>query len=117
MYSCSACLPLPHANLFQINELQRVHKCLEWEAPFQYKTIVVPHDAMDRFARQDWSQHEKLRGHKLDRLAQMKEYAYSAECRVKQIRNMFGMVDETDCGKCDNCLAKKSVAKEAARGH
>ncbi|MDZ7356505.1 MAG: RecQ family ATP-dependent DNA helicase, partial [candidate division KSB1 bacterium] len=50
---------------------------------------------------------EEFRQHKYDKLDSMLHYADSDICRERYIRNYFGEQAIDDCGRCDNCRAKK----------
>ena len=50
---------------------------------------------------------EEFRQHKYDKLDKMLHYAESNTCRVRYIREYFGEKVTDDCGRCDNCRARK----------
>jgi len=50
---------------------------------------------------------EEYRQHKYDKLDKMLHYAESSTCRVRYIREYFGEKVSDDCGRCDNCRARK----------
>jgi ATP-dependent DNA helicase RecQ len=50
---------------------------------------------------------EEYRQHKYDKLDKMLHYAESNICRVRYIREYFGEQVTNDCGRCDNCRARK----------
>ena len=50
---------------------------------------------------------EEYRQHKYDKLEKMLHYAESTTCRVRYIREYFGEKVSDDCGRCDNCRARK----------
>ncbi len=50
---------------------------------------------------------EEYRQHKYEKLDKMLQYAESSTCRVRYIREYFGERVTDDCGRCDNCRARK----------
>jgi len=50
---------------------------------------------------------EEYRQHKYDKLDRMLHYAEASTCRVRYIREYFGEKVKDDCGRCDNCRARK----------
>jgi ATP-dependent DNA helicase RecQ len=58
---------------------------------------------------------ETLRTEDVRRLAAVKEYAQTEECRSVFIRRYFGEDDPPECGKCDRCRAKRHHAQTLAK--
>ncbi|HEX8521663.1 MAG TPA: RecQ family ATP-dependent DNA helicase [Tepidisphaeraceae bacterium] len=64
-------------------------------------------------------EHESYRQYRMGRVALMKDYAETKDCRRRYILNYFGEPHPEPCGFCDNCdagISQKEQAKEEDAG-
>jgi ATP-dependent DNA helicase RecQ len=60
------------------------------------------------------SEYEERRGNDRERIEAVMHYAQSPACRMKQLLAYFGQEETSECGHCDNCLAKTHSGPPAA---
>jgi len=75
----------------------------------------APHSALRDGATELAKRLETQRRQDGKRLAALREYAESDECRGRFIRRYFGDDDPPKCGACDNCRRERSARKQARR--
>jgi ATP-dependent DNA helicase RecQ len=60
---------------------------------------------------------EEYRQHKYDKLDKLLHYAESSTCRLRYIRQYFGERVSKDCGRCDNCRARRGWQRSKQPRH
>jgi len=90
----SLCAQLEEVGLIEMNDAR------------EYRSLVPPEDLLQG-AKDLAGRFETMRIEDAKRLAAVKDYALTEECRSVFIRKYFGEDDPPTCGKCDRCRVNR----------
>lgn len=96
--------------LRELNQLD----CFDYVPAFRGRAIHVlkrvPFDKLEI----DFDELQRRKDDEYRRLSSMIAFATSPRCRLQEVLDYFGDEEKGDCGRCDNCLSRKSREGESA---